>query len=133
MTVYPDGVIELHVQDYPAAKEGCTDSPPMSPDIGCSEAGTPKAVVHITLTAAPSPGVYGHYYALGVVKDSSDSREVPVGAHVRVDVESATDYHARVDPAYPASGLRGSVATLAFDGKEYNQNPYCNAAASGCG
>lgn len=133
MTVYPDGVLELHVQDYPAAKEHCTDSPPMSPDLGCSEAGTPKAVVHIALTAAPDPGAYGHYYALGVVKDSSDSREVAVGAHVRVDVENATDYHARVYPNYPAPGLQGKVATLSFDGREYTQNPYCDAASSGCG
>lgn len=131
MTVYPDGVLELHVQDYPASNEHCADPPPVS--VGCSEAGTPKAVVHITLTAAPDPGPYGHYYALGVVKDSSDSREVPVGAHVRVDVESATDYHARVYPSYPASGLQGRIATLSFDGQEFRQNPYCDSAAGGCG
>jgi hypothetical protein len=71
LTVSADGTIELHIPDYAACPQ-------------CSAASMPAATVHIGLISYTVDNS-GKFF--GYVKDSSDTRVVPTGLPVEVDVE----------------------------------------------
>jgi hypothetical protein len=74
-------------------------------------ASMPYATIHIGLTSydLPSDGKFGGY-----VKDSSDTRLVPVAVPVEVDVMNASDYSYM---GYPADQQApGRVMTISING-----------------
>jgi hypothetical protein len=128
LTVSADGTIELEIPDEPACPQ-------------CSGATMPAATIHIGLTsydATPNgtPGSSGKFY--GYVKDSSDTRVIPVGVPVEVDVMNASDYsYLGGSPGYTAPGR---VVTVSINGDHGgsrseghvlgDQVPFCDEAAA---
>jgi hypothetical protein len=97
----------------------------------------PFATIHIGLTgydgkADGTPDGSGKFF--GYVKDSSDTRVIPVAVPVEVDVINARDYSflgERADPTLP-----GRVITISINGdhgasnKLGNDLPFCDDAAA---
>jgi hypothetical protein len=127
LTVSADGTIELHMPDYAACPQ-------------CSAASMPSATIHIGLTSYTVDNS-GKFF--GYVKDSSDTRVVPTGLPVEVDVEPVGAYQARI--GYPGSAAPGRVMTISIKGMPVSDNwnseplgdksPFCDEAALGtvCG
>jgi hypothetical protein len=124
LTVSADGTITMDIPDYAACPE-------------CSAASMPPATVHIGLTS------YGDGKFFGYVKDSSDTRVVPTGLPVEVDVVAAKDFRYM---GYPADQKApGRVMTISIKGMPVSDNwnseplgdksPFCDEAALGtvCG
>ena len=104
LTVSADGTIELVIPDEPACPQ-------------CSGATMPYATIHIGLTSYDgnpdgTPDSSGKFF--GYVKDSSDSRVVPVGVPVEVDVMNASDYSYLGGP--PGYTAPGRVVTVSING-----------------
>ena len=122
LTVSADGTIEMHIPDEPACPT-------------CSMASMPSATIHIGLTSYDSPSD-GRFF--GYVKDSSDTRVIPVGVPVEVDVTNASDYSylgERADPTLP-----GRVVTVSINDDHVgarneghqlgDQVPFCDQASA---
>jgi serine/threonine protein kinase len=124
LTVSPDGTIELAIPDDPACP-------------ACSAAQMPFATIHIGLTsydgkADGTPNGSGKFF--GYVKDTSDTRVIPVGVPVEVDMTNASDYsYLGGPPGYTAAGR---VLTVSINGDHSvanelgDQVPFCDAAAA---
>jgi hypothetical protein len=106
----------------------------------------PPATIHIGLTACdgtPSgtPECSGKFF--GYVKDSSDTRVVPTGLPIEVDVVAAKDYRYMGYPAH--QNAPGRVMTISIKRMPVSDNgnseplgndsPFCDEAALGtvCG
>jgi hypothetical protein len=128
LTVSADGTIELAIPDEPACPQ-------------CSAATMPFATIHIGLTAYDgtpdgTPDSSGKFF--GYVKDSSDSRVIPVGVPVEVDVMSASDYSYLGGP--PNHTAPGRVVTVSINGDHVgarneghqlgDQVPFCDEASA---
>jgi hypothetical protein len=129
LTVSPDGTIEMHIIDSAACPQ-------------CAAVDAPRATVHIGLTSYNGDNTDNKGRFGGYVKDSSDTRVVPAGLPVEVDVEPAGAYGARI-------GYRGSapgrVMTISIKGMPVSDgwnfeplgdaSPFCDEAALGtvCG
>lgn len=103
----------------------------------------PAATIHIGLTGYDgnpdgTPDGSGKFF--GYVKDSSDTRVVPVAVPVEVDVMKASDYSFLGNPADHAAP--GRVVTVSINGdhaggsssKGYvlgDSVPFCDKAAAG--
>jgi serine/threonine protein kinase, bacterial len=135
LTVTADGTITMEIPDYPACPT-------------CAAASMPPAAVHIGLTSYDANGD-GKFF--GYVKDSSDTRVVPTGLPVEVDVEPAGTWQQR--NGGPGRDWRngeqlppapGRVMTISINGMPVSDNgnseplgdksPFCDEAALGtCG
>jgi hypothetical protein len=128
LTVSPDGTIELEIPDEPACPQ-------------CSGATMPSATIHIGLTSydgTPDGTPDGSGKFFGYVKDSSDTRVVPVAVPVEVDVMNASDYSYLGGP--PGYTAPGRVVTVSINGDHVgsrneghvlgDQVPFCDAAAA---
>jgi hypothetical protein len=127
LTVSPDGTIELEIPDGPACPQ-------------CSGATMPAATIHIGLTsyAAPdgTPDGSGKYF--GYIKDSSDTRVVPVAVPVEVDVMNASNYsYLGGPPGYTAPGRVLTVSINGDHGGARNEGhvlgdqvPFCDEASA---
>jgi serine/threonine-protein kinase len=129
LTVSADGTIEMHIIDSAACPQ-------------CAAVDAPRATVHIGLTSYNGDNTDNKGRFGGYVKDSSDTRVVPAGLPVEVDVEPAGAYGARI-------GYRGSapgrVMTISIKGMPVSDgwnfeplgdaSPFCDEAALGtvCG
>jgi hypothetical protein len=124
LTVSADGTIELGIPDDPACP-------------ACAAFQMPSATIHIGLTgyngkADGTPDGSGKFF--GYVKDSSDTRVVPVGVPVEVDVMNASDYSYLGGP--PGYTAPGRVVTVSINGDHGvtnelgDQVPFCDAAAA---
>jgi hypothetical protein len=129
LTVSTDGTIEMHVIDSAACPQ-------------CAAVDAPRATVHIGLTSYNGDNTDNKGRFGGYVKDSSDTRVVPAGLPVQVNVELAGAYGARI-------GYRGSapgrVMTISIKGMPVSDglnfeplgeaSPFCDEAALGtvCG
>jgi hypothetical protein len=124
LTVSADGTITMDIPDYPACPE-------------CSAASMPPATVHIGLTAYDADGKS----FFGYVKDSSDTRVVPTGLPVEIDVVAAKDFRYG---GYPADQKApGRVMTISIKGMPISDNsnseplgdnsPFCDEAAAALG
>jgi hypothetical protein len=103
LTVSADGTIELEIPDEPACPQ-------------CSGATMPYATIHIGLTSYDgnpdgTPDSSGKFF--GYVKDSSDTRVIPVGVPVEVDVMNASDYSYPGSP--PDHTSPGRVVTVSIN------------------
>jgi hypothetical protein len=103
LTVSADGTIELLIPDDPACPS-------------CSAATMPFATIHIGLTSydgtpAGTPDSSGKFF--GYTKDSSDTRVIPVGVPVEVDVINASDYSYLGSP--PDRTAPGRVVTVSIN------------------
>jgi hypothetical protein len=125
LTVSADGTIELKIPDVPACP-------------GCSSAAMPFATIHIGLTSYDgkpdgTPDGSGKFY--GYVKDSSDTRVIPVGVPVEVDVMNASDYSSLGRPDHTAPGRVVTVSinddhSASNEGHQLgDQLPFCDEAA----
>ncbi|WP_133259328.1 MULTISPECIES: hypothetical protein [Mycobacterium] len=129
LTVSADGAVELVIPDEPACP-------------ACAAFQMPSATIHIGLTgydgnADGTPDGSGKFF--GYVKDSSDTRVVPVAVPVEVDVVNASDYkYLGGPPGYTAAGR---VLTVSINGDPHvgaggeghvlgDQLPFCDAAAA---
>jgi hypothetical protein len=121
LTVSADGTITMEIADYPACPT-------------CAAASVPPATVHIGLTSYDGNGD-GKFF--GYVKDSSDTRVVPTGLPVEVDVVAAKDFRYM---GYPADQTApGRVMTISITGMPVSDNwnseplgdksPFCDEAA----
>lgn len=130
LTVSPDGTIDLEIPDEPACPQ-------------CSAATMPYATIHLGLTSydgTPDGAPDGSGKFFGYIKDSSDTRLVPVAVPVEVDVMKASDYsYLGGPPGYTAAG---QVLTVSFNGDHVgavgarnggyplgDQVPFCDEAA----
>ncbi len=101
----------------------------------------PTAAIHIGLTSYDghpdgTPDGSGKFF--GYVKDSSDTRVVPVAVPVEVDVVNASDYRYLGGP--PGYTAAGRVLTVSIDGDHVgasdeghvlgDQVPFCDPAAT---
>ena len=101
----------------------------------------PSATIHIGLTGYNgnldgTPDGSGKFF--GYVKDSSDTRVVPVAVPVEVDVMNASDYSYLGGP--PGFIPAGRVLTVSINGDHVgsrseghvlgDQVPFCDAAAA---
>ena len=103
LTVSADGTIDLEIPDEPACPQ-------------CNAATMPYATIHIGLTsydATPdgTPDSSGKFF--GYVKDSSDTRVIPVGVPVEVDVMNASAYSYLGGP--PDHTAPGRVVTISVN------------------
>ena len=97
----------------------------------------PYATIHIGLTSydgTPDGAPDGSGKFFGYVKDSSDTRVVPIAVPVEVDVMNASDYkYLGGPPGYTAAGR---VITVAINGDHGMTNelgdqiPFCDEAAA---
>ncbi|WP_139334612.1 hypothetical protein [Mycobacterium colombiense] len=128
MTVSADGAIELVIPDEPACPT-------------CAAFQMPSATIHIGLTGYDgnpdgTPDGSGKFF--GYVKDSSDTRVVPVAVPVEVDVMNASDYSYLGAP--PGFTAPGRVVTVSINDDHVgarseghvlgDQVPFCDAAAA---
>ena len=124
LTISPDGTIELGIPDNPACPS-------------CASFQMPSATIHIGLTGYNgttdgTPDGSGKFF--GYVKDSSDTRVIPVGVPVEVDVINARDLSYPGEPANPT--LPGRVITISINGDHGASNemggllPFCDEAAA---
>jgi hypothetical protein len=101
----------------------------------------PSATIHIGLTAYDatpdgSPDSSGKFF--GYVKDSSDTRVIPVGVPVEVDVMNANDYSYLGGP--PDHTAPGRVVTVSINGDHVGARneghqlgdpvPFCDEASA---
>ena len=101
----------------------------------------PSATIHIGLTAYDgtpdgTPDSSGKFF--GYVKDSSDTRVIPVGVPVEVDVMTASDYSYLGGP--PDHTAPGRVVTVSINGDHVgarneghqlgDQVPFCDEASA---
>ncbi len=122
LTVSADGTIEMKIPDFQACPT-------------CSMASMPDATIHIGLTSYDSPSD-GRFF--GYVKDSSDTRVVPVGVPIEADVMNASDYRYLDGP--PGYTAPGRVLTISINGDHAgatneghvlgDQVPFCDRAAA---
>jgi len=128
LTVSADGTIELEIPDEPACPQ-------------CSGATMPFATIHIGLTSyngTPDGTPDGSGKFFGYVKDSSDTRVIPVGVPVEVDVMNASDYSYLGSP--PDHTVPGRVVTVSINddhGGARNEGhqlgdavPFCDEASA---
>jgi hypothetical protein len=128
LTVSADGTIEMDIPDGPACPQ-------------CSGATMPYATIHIGLTSYDgkpdgSPDGSGKFY--GYVKDSSDTRVIPAGVPVEVDVINASDYSFLGGP--PDHTAPGRVLTVSITGDNVgvineghylgDRSPFCDEASA---
>lgn len=131
LTVSADGTIEMVIPDEPACPQ-------------CSAAAMPAATIHIGLTAYDAaadgtPDRIGKFF--GYVKDSSDTRVIPVGVPVEVDVMKASDYSYLGSPADRTAP--GRVLTVSISGDHVGARdeghqlgdavPFCDQSGTVCG
>ena len=127
LTVSGDGTIELNIQDVPACP-------------ACASFEMPFATIHIGLTGYDgrpdgTPDGSGKFF--GYVKDSSDTRVIPVGVPVEVDVTNASDYSylgERADPTLPGRvlivSINGDHVGARNEGHQLgDQVPFCDEAS----
>lgn len=129
LTVSADGTVEMHIIDSAACPQ-------------CAAVDAPRATVHIGLTSYNGDNTDNKGRFGGYVKDSSDTRVVPAGVPVEVDVEPAGAYGARI--GYQGS-VPGRVMTISIKGMPVSdgwnfepmgdKSPFCDEAALGtvCG
>jgi hypothetical protein len=103
LTVSANGTIELVIPDDPACP-------------ACAAFQTPSATIHIGLTSyggtpGGTPDSSGKFF--GYVKDSSDTRLIPVGVPVEVDLVNASDYSYLGGP--PDHTAPGRVVTVSIN------------------
>lgn len=121
LTVSGDGTIEMKIPDVQACPT-------------CSMASTPSATIHIGLTsynATPDGTPDGSGKFFGYVKDSSDTRAVPVAVPVEVDLTNASDYSYRGSP--PDHTASGRVVTVSINPDNVgsrDEGPFCDDAAA---
>jgi hypothetical protein len=128
LTVSADGTIEMHIPDFPACPT-------------CSMASMPDATIHMRLTsynATPDGTPDGSGKFFGYVKDSSDTRVIPVAVPVEVDVMNASDYSLLGGP--PDHTAPGRVVTVSINGDLVgvrneghqlgDEVPFCDEAAA---
>lgn len=127
LTVSADGAIELLIPDEPACPE-------------CAAFQMPSATIHIGLTGyggTPDGTPDGSGKFWGYVKDSSDTRVIPVAVPVEVDVVNASDYSFLGRP--PDHTAPGRVLTVSIDGDQSGARsdghqignaPFCDAASA---
>lgn len=128
LTVSVDGTIELVIPDEPACPS-------------CSAATMPFATIHVGLTSydgipAGIPDTSGKFF--GYTKDSSDTRVIPVGVPVEVDVMNASGYSYLGGP--PDRTAPGRVVTVSInddhvgvmnEGHQLGDAvPFCDAASA---
>ena len=127
LTVSADGTIELQIPDEPACPQ-------------CSGATMPFATIHIGLTSydgTPDGTPDGSGKFFGYVKDSSDTRVIPVAVPVEVDVMNASDYSYLGGP--PDQTAPGRVLIVSINGDHVgarneghqlgDQVPFCDEAS----
>lgn len=121
LTVSADGTIKMDIPDFPACPS-------------CSMASMPSATIHVGLTSynsAPDGTPDGSGKFFGYVKDSSDTRVIPIAVPVEVDVMNASDYKYLGGPAdYTAPGRVVTVSINGVTNVLGDQLPFCDAAAS---
>jgi hypothetical protein len=121
LTVSADGTIEMDIPDFPACPT-------------CSMASMPDATIHIGLTsydATPDGTPDGSGKFFGYVKDSSDTRVVPVGVPVEADVLNATNYGHPVPGRMLTISINGDHVGALNEGHVLgDQVPFCDKAAA---
>jgi hypothetical protein len=97
----------------------------------------PSATIRIGLTGyngTPDGTPDGSGKFFGYVKDSSDTRVIPVAVPVEVDVMNARDYSYLGEPADPS--LPGRVITISINGDHGARNelgdqvPFCDETSA---
>ena len=124
LTVSADGTIELEIPDDPACP-------------ACAAFQMPSATIHIGLTNY-NGNADGSGKFFGYVKDSSDTRVIPVRVPVEVDVMNASDYSYLGGP--PDHTAPGRVVTVSINGDPVgatneghqlgDQVPFCDEASA---
>lgn len=127
LTVSADGAIEMLIPDEPACPE-------------CDGATMPYVTTHIGLTSyggTPDGTPDGSGKFWGYVKDSSDTRVIPVAVPVEVDVVNASDYSFFGMPADPTApgrvltvSINGDQGGATREGHQVGNAPFCDAASA---
>lgn len=117
LTVSADGTIEMAIPDFPACPS-------------CSMASMPDATIHIGLTsydAIPDGTPDGSGKFFGYVKESSDTRLVPVAVPVEADVINATNYGHPVPGRVLTISINSANSVATNEGNQLaNQLPFCD-------